>query len=122
MSSTLTIRETAERTGLTVHTLRYYESAGLIPSIGRASNGHRRYSEEDLAWIEFVKCLRSTGMPISEVQRYVQLEQRDDDGAAERLAIVEAHRDRLQARIEELSGFLERIEGKVERYRKHLKL
>lgn len=122
MSSPLTIRETAERTGLTVHTLRYYESAGLIPSIGRASNGHRRYSEEDLAWIEFVKCLRSTGMPISEVQRYVQLEQRDDDGAAERLAIVEAHRDRLQARIEELSGFLERIEGKVERYRKHLKL
>ena len=122
MSLTLTIQEAAERTGLTVHTLRYYERADLIPTVGRAPSGHRRYSDEDLEWIEFVKCLRSTGMPISEVQRYVRLEQRDDDGASERMEIMEAHRDRLRARIEEFTGFLERVEGKVERYRERLKL
>jgi DNA-binding transcriptional MerR regulator len=120
MSSTLTIQQAAERTGLTVHTLRYYERAGLVPSVERAASGHRRYSDENLAWIEFVKCLRSTGMPICEVQRYVRLEKDDDEGAAERLAIMEAHRNRLRSRIEELSGFLERIEGKVERYRRQL--
>ncbi len=120
MSSNLTIQQVAERTGLSAHTLRYYERVGLIPAVGRAANGHRRYSDEDLAWIEFVKCLRSTGMPIADVQRYVQLEQGNDGGSAERLAIMEAQRDRLRARIEELSGFLERLEGKAERYRKHL--
>ncbi len=122
MSSTLTIQQAAEQTGLTAHTLRYYERADLIPTVGRAPSGHRRYSEEDLAWIEFVKCLRSTGMPIADVQRYVQLEQRADGGAAERLEIMEVHRNRLRERIEELTGFLERIEGKVDRYRKHLEL
>jgi DNA-binding transcriptional MerR regulator len=122
MSPTLTIQQAAERTGLTVHTLRYYERADLIPTVGRAESGHRRYSEVDLAWIEFVKCLRSTGMPISDVQRYVQLQQGGDEGFAERLAIMEAHRDRLRARIEELRGFLTRIEGKIERYREHLGL
>ena len=120
MSSELTIRQVAARTGLTVYTLRYYERAGLIPAIERAGNGHRRYSEEDLAWIGFVKCLRSTGMPISDVQRYVELQQRGDATFAERLEIMESHRRALKAKIEELSGFLARIEGKVERYREHI--
>jgi len=120
MPSELIIRQVAARTGLTVHTLRYYERAGLIPAIERAGNGHRRYSEEDLAWIEFVKCLRSTGMPISDVQRYVELQQQGDATSAERLEIMESHRRALKAKIEELSGFLNRIEGKVERYREHV--
>lgn len=120
MPSELTIRQVAARTGLTVHTLRYYERAGLIPAVERAGNGHRRYSEEDLAWIEFVKCLRSTGMPISDVQRYVELQQQGDATFAERLEIMESHRRALKAKIEELSGFLNRIEGKVERYRERV--
>jgi len=120
MSSELTIGQAAARTGLTVHTLRYYERAGLVPAVDRAGNGHRRYSEEDLAWIGFVKCLRSTGMPISDVQRYVELQQQGDATFAERLEIMESHRRKLKARIEELSGFLTRVEGKVERYREHV--
>lgn len=121
MSSDLTIQQVAERTGLSTHTLRYYERVNLIPSIERAANGHRRYSEEDLAWIEFVKCLRSTGMPISDVQRYVELQQQGDTTFAERLEIMESHRRALKAKIEQLSGFLQKIESKVEGYRARLK-
>ena len=120
MASSLSIQQVSARTGLSTHTLRYYERVNLIPSIGRAANGHRRYSEEDLGWIEFVKCLRSTGMPIADAQRYVQLQQRGDAAYTERLRIMESHRDRLKARIDELSGFLERIEQKVERYQEHV--
>jgi len=120
MPAAMTIQQVSERTGLSAYTLRYYERVHLIPAIERGGNGHRRCTEEDLSWIEFVKCLRSTGMPISEVQRYVRLEQQDDGAAAERLAIMESHRDRLRTRIEELSRFLERIDGKVERYREAL--
>jgi DNA-binding transcriptional MerR regulator len=89
----------------------------LLPSVERATNGHRRYSEEDLRWIEFVKRLRSTGMPIGEVQRYLGTYGRGDAGIAERLEIMEAHRRRLKAKIEELGGFLTKIEAKVETYR-----
>lgn len=106
--------------GLTAHTLRYYERVHLIPPIARAGNGHRRYSETDLRRIEFVKRLRSTGMPISEIQRYVALASEEDEGVFERLAIMEAHRDRLVGKIEELTGLLEKIESKVEGYRARL--
>ena len=117
MGSELTIQEAAERTDLSAHTLRYYERVGLLPTVERATNGHRRYSKRDLSWIEFVKRLRSTGMPIADVQRYVDLMQQGDATVAARLEIMESHRRRLKARIEELSGFLVKIEGKVRRYR-----
>lgn len=116
METGMTVQETSEKTGLSAHTIRYYERIGLIPSIERASNGHRRYSDEDIGWIEFLKCLRSTGMPISEMQRYVELQQEGDPTLHDRLALLEAHRRRIKAKIQELDRFLERIEGKIAWY------
>jgi DNA-binding transcriptional MerR regulator len=116
MDTGLTVQETSEKTGLSAHTIRYYERIGLIPSIERAANGHRRYSDEDIGWIEFLKCLRSTGMPISEMQRYVELQQEGDPTLQDRLALLEAHRRRIKAKIRELNSFLERIEHKIGYY------
>ena len=70
----LTIAEAAQETGLTTHTLRYYERDGLmLASVDRSVSGHRRYSERDLTWIEMITRLRSTGMPIRDVRRYAEL-------------------------------------------------
>ena len=75
----LTIAEAAERTGLSPHTLRYYERDGLLLSgVGRSASGHRRYTEEDLGWIEMLTRLRATGMPIRDVRRYAELVRADD--------------------------------------------
>jgi DNA-binding transcriptional MerR regulator len=112
----LTVQEASDKTGLSGHTIRYYERIGLIPSIERASNGHRRYSEDDIGWIEFLKCLRSTGMPIAEMQRYVELQQEGDSTFQDRLALLEAHRRRIKAKMRELNSFLEKIEGKIGYY------
>jgi DNA-binding transcriptional MerR regulator len=112
----LTVQEASDKTGLSAHTIRYYERIGLLPSIERASNGHRRYSEDDIGWIEFLKCLRSTGMPISEMQRYVELQQGGDSTLHDRLALLEAHRRRIKIKMRELNNFLERIEGKIGYY------
>lgn len=112
----LTVQQASDKTGLSAHTIRYYERIGLLPSIERASNGHRRYSEDDIGWIEFLKCLRSTGMPISEMQRYVELQQEGDSTLHGRLALLEAHRRRIKIKIRELNNFLERIEGKIGYY------
>ena len=58
---------------MTAHTLRYYERVGLIQPVGRAHNGHRRYSEADEAWLNFLHCMRATNMSIREMQRYAEL-------------------------------------------------
>jgi DNA-binding transcriptional MerR regulator len=116
MKKGLTVQQTAEKTGLSEHTIRYYERIGLIPSIRRAENGHRRYSENDIGWIEFLKCLRSTGMPITEMQRYVELQQKGDSTLHDRLALLEAHRRRILAQINDLNGLLEKVEWKIGYY------
>ncbi len=116
MQSELSVQQAAEKTGLSAHTIRYYERIGLLPPIRRAANGHRRYSEDDLGWLEFLKCLRATGMPITEMQEYVALQ---SDGAAslpDRLALLRAHRRRIQRKMQELESFLERLEGKIRYY------
>ncbi len=118
MERGLTVQEAADRTGLTAHTIRYYERIGLIPSIERATNGHRCYSGQDIEWIEFLKCLRSTGMPIAEMLRYVELQHQGDSTFPDRLALLQDHRRRIKARIQDLQDLLARVEWKIDYYEK----
>jgi len=114
----LTIAETARRSGLSSHTLRYYERAGLLLDVARQeSSGHRRYSEGDLEWIDLVTKLRSTGMPIRQIRRYAELVRWGPGNEAERLEILEAHRAEVLTQIEEHQRNLERIDYKIALYR-----
>jgi DNA-binding transcriptional MerR regulator len=115
----LTIQQTAEETGVSVHTLRYYERIGLISPVERASNGHRRYSEKDVNEIVFLTRLRATGMPISDVKRYVNLKRQGSSTTVERMALLEAHRDAVCKHLEEVSHYLTMIERKIEHYREY---
>ncbi len=96
--TSLSIAEAAEQTGLTAHTLRYYERDGLLlHSVDRAPSGHRRYTDEDLRWIQMVTRLRATGMPIRDVRRYAALVRDGEGNEAERLGLLLAHRERGRA-------------------------
>ncbi len=111
------ISDVAERTGLSVHTLRYYERAGLMPRpIGRSSSTHRRYSEGDVSWVVFLTRLRSTGMPIATLREYTELAQRGDDTAEARLELLLRHRISFLARLEEMQQSLKVIDRKIELY------
>lgn len=112
----MTIAEAAERTGLSAHTLRYYERDGLMLQVGRADSGHRRYSEGDLAWIELITKLRRTGMAIRDVRRYAEMVRAGEGNETERLELLRAHRDAVRARLAETEEQLEAIELKVEYY------
>lgn len=112
-----TIREAAALTGVGAHTLRYYERIGLLPPIGRAANGQRRYADRDLGWVRFLALLRSSGMSIQQMLTYVQLERAGDAGAGARCDLLEQHREVLRARIAELEGHLRVIEAKAAFYR-----
>ena len=120
MSSALSISEAAERTGLSAHTLRYWERAGLLEPVGRNGSGHRRYAEDDLERIKFLTNLRATGMPIRQVRRYAELLGRGEDTNEERLQLLESHRRDVLAQLEETAGHLELIDWKINLYRERL--
>ena len=113
----LTISDVAERTGLTNHTLRYYERAGLLNGVGRNGSGHRRYSAADVDWVVLVTRLRATGMPIRKIRRYAELVREGEGNEAERLELLEAHRAEVVAKIDELQHNLELVDYKLSLYR-----
>jgi len=118
MDDRLTIQEAAAQLGVSTHTLRYYEHEGLIQPVERSeSSGHRLYSSSDLGWLKFLKCLRSTGMPIREIKRYADLYSQGESTNSERRALLEMHRERLLASLDELNRSLEAIDYKIAYYR-----
>ena len=117
IATDLTIQEAAEETGLSAHTLRYYERIGLLEAIPRAAGGHRRYRADDLGWIGLLHCLRATGMPIREMQRFAALARGGEGTVPDRIALLQAHEDDVRARPRELERNLETIRGKIAYYR-----
>ena len=116
MTMTRTIQRAAEETGLTADTLRYYERIGILPGIGRSQSGHRRFTEDDMGWIKLVQCLRATGMPLEDLHRYAELVQDGEHTAAERLALLEAHKARILSELGELQVALGLVEMKISGY------
>ena len=116
----LTIAEAARTSGVSAYTLRYYERAGLIGNVGRADSGHRRYREEDLAWIHVLQCLRATGMPIRDIRRYAELARSGEGTERERLALLQEHRAAVQAQLDEVRTHLEFIDRKITTYKDRL--
>ena len=112
----LTIQEAAEATGLSAHTLRYYERVGLIHPIAREGNTRRCYSADDIGWIDFLTKLRATGMSIREMQQYAELQRRGDETLPERVEMLKALRDQVEERIGELQENLKLVHYKIEIY------
>ncbi|MBY8864056.1 MerR family transcriptional regulator [Nocardia sp. CA2R105] len=115
------IAEAARRTGVSVHTLRYYERAGVVvTTIDRTSSGRRRYRQLDLDWITVCTKLRATGMPIKTIRRYAQLVDAGHGNEQQRLDLLEAHRADVIAKLTELQENLELIDHKLAVYRGRL--
>jgi DNA-binding transcriptional MerR regulator len=117
----LSIAEAARRTGVSVHTLRYYERAGLVvTAVDRTAGGRRRYHQLDLDWIVICTRLRATGMPIRTIRRYAELVSAGPGNEQERLALLEAHRAEVTARLARTREHLKLIDHKIDVYRGRL--
>ena len=120
ISRTFTVQEAAAKSGLSEHTLRYYERVGLLAPVSRdGSSRHRRYAENDLRVLDFLKRMRATGMSIRELQHYVTLYRTGDSTLPERLAMLEAHRQEVCGRIAELHSLLDVIDYKIASYQNY---
>jgi len=117
----LSVAEAAEASGLSPHTLRYYERAGLLEPVSRNGSGHRRYKAADLERINFLAKLRGTGMPVRDVRRYAELMRVGEVTNEQRLALLEAHRETVVAKLEATSKNLELIDWKINFYRERCK-
>ncbi|MFD5768781.1 MerR family transcriptional regulator [Streptomyces sp. NPDC127049] len=111
-----TISEVAALTGLTAHTLRWYERIGLMPHVDRTHTGQRRFSERDLGWLEFVGKLRLTGMPVADMVRYAELVREGAHTHGARRALLEETRRDVLSRIAELQDTLAVLDLKIDHY------
>lgn len=116
MTTELTSTEAAERLDIPSETLRYWERAGLIDRITRDQSQRRRYTNGDLEFIDVIRCLRLTGMPIRDVRRFADLVRSGESTIPQRLAMLRAHADRVRANIEAQERALVVVGAKVERY------
>jgi DNA-binding transcriptional MerR regulator len=110
------IAEVSERYGISLDTLRYYERIGLIPPVNRNKSGIRDYSEIDLKRVEFIKCMRSAGLPIEVLVEYVGLVQQGDKTIEARKEILKEQREQLVAKIQEIQKTLDMLDYKIEVY------
>ncbi len=97
-------------------TLRYYERVGLIPPVHRSKNGSRDYNELDLRWVDFIKCMRSAGLPVEVLIEYMGLVQQGDGTIEDRKEILKHQREQLAARMEEMQKTLDLLDHKIEVY------
>jgi DNA-binding transcriptional MerR regulator len=108
---------TAELSGFSLDTLRYYERIGLLYDIDRTPGGQRVFTEDDLGWLGVLRCLRDTGMPIAQMLRYAELCRAGEHTLAERQAVLEQHAIEVDEKIAELRAQREHLREKIEWYR-----
>lgn len=116
MEKTYTISRVAGRTGVSIDTLRYYERIGLIHGVDRLSNTHRRYTESDVEWIRFLLKLRATGMSIQQMLVFARLRRLGESTLRERVALLKAHHDQVEAHIQQMQEYLVVLDHKITLY------
>ncbi|SFS93669.1 MerR family transcriptional regulator [Saccharopolyspora flava] len=114
MPNELSIGEVAERTGLSVHALRFYERENLLLApVRRTAGGRRAYTEQDVDWLAICTRLRDSGMPLADLRAFAALVREGPGNEEQRLALLRGHRNRVQAQLAELRSCLDLITWKV---------
>lgn len=114
---TYSISEVAQKMGVSVHTLRYYDKEGLLPFVERL-NGRRVFKDSDFSWLQIISCLKNTGMPLKEIRRFMELCQLGDASLLQRQEIILEQKRSIEEQIRFLQENLEVIEYKARYYEK----
>lgn len=115
-----TVKQISEITGISAHTLRFYDNEGLFPFVSRDKNNIRLFSENNLDWINFVHCLRATGMPLADIKQYIDLCEQGKDTALERYNIILKQKEKAEQEIIKMQKQLELLKNKTDYYKELL--
>lgn len=110
------ISEAARASGLSTHTIRYYEASGMLPGVLRGTDGHRRFSPENVDWLTLLASLRDTGMPLKTMRHFAGLYRKGDVTVKDRKDILSAHDTYLHEQQVKLAACRALLEHKLERY------
>jgi DNA-binding transcriptional MerR regulator len=116
MNEEFTIGQVAEKTGLSIHTIRYYEKEGILPIINRNESGIRIFEYEDIQWINLLNCLRNTGMPIAQLKDYADLTLKGDQTGEKRLEILEKQKEKIEEQVNTLKSHIDLLNLQMEWY------
>lgn len=117
----MTIKEVSQQYQIPEDTLRYYERVGMIPPVSRTPGGIRNYSQEDLNWVELCLCMRSAGLPVESIARYVRLSRMEEDTTLERHALLLEQREILREQQRQIGETLARLDRKIAWYENNMK-
>ena len=115
------IQDVSGRTGLSTHTLRYYEKEGLLSPVSRTPGGFRQYTDEDLEALGLICCLKNMGMSLQEITRFVRLTRQGDETLRERVELLREHREDVIARMDEMQRYLEKVTWKLNYFSEKLR-
>ena len=107
------IQDVSRKTGLSTHTLRYYEKEGLLPHVERTPGGFRQYTDEDLESLGLICCLKNTGMSLQEITRFLELSHQGDQTLKERVELLRVHRENVIERMKEMQKYLDKVTWKL---------
>jgi len=116
MANSFRIGELAERTGRSIHAIRWYEAQGLIPGVVRDGGGRRVYSELHLSWLDLMERLRRTGMSIAQMRQYTALVKQGSKTLRRRQMLLSQHRARVKQTLAEWTQALTLIDSKIDFY------
>ncbi|MCP2199735.1 MerR family transcriptional regulator [Lentzea flava] len=117
----LSIGQVAERTGLSVHALRFYEKEGILANqVHRGPGGRRVYTQQDVDWLRMCIMLRMSGMPVPEIRRYTELVRQGDGNELQRLDILKEHQERVRQQMAQLQECMDLITYKVGKYEDYI--
>lgn len=115
------IQDVSRKTGLSAHTLRYYEKEGLLPPVERSPGGFRQYTDEDLEALGLICCLKNTGMSLNEITRFVTLTHEGEQTLKERVELLREHRENVIARMAEMQKYLDKVTWKLNYFSEKLR-
>lgn len=115
------IQNVSAKTGLSPHTLRYYEKEGLLSPVNRTPGGFRQYTDEDLEALGLICCLKNTGMSLQEITRFVRLTRQGDETLRERVELLREHRESVIRRMNEMQEYLDKVTWKLDFFSEKLR-
>ena len=118
----MNIKKFSEITNISSHTIRYYEKIGLLKNVSRNASGHRWFTEKDIIWIEFIKRLKDTAMPLDNIRQYADLRDQGASTSELRMQILQQHAVVLEEKITAEQFHLKMLKNKIAHYSKLIDL